>query len=355
MGGLTADKVGLAMGLTIGAGLCTTIGAFLVFFANLANRKFLAGSLGFSAGVMIYLSFVELLADEAIQEFEEHGVSSNRAFMYANLCFFGGILVTYGLDLVVHSLLKGKPDMHHADLELMSQVEGRPAADQNVAAEEVVDGEAQAGVAGDDETVPEDFVEDILHPTERAVSRVEGMPEHDVQRLAYLYEQDKEAGIEAASKHYSRLDKSSLVTALAVGLHNFPEGLAVFFATIADGRLGGALAVAIAVHNVPEGVAVALPVYYSSKSKLKAFLWCFWSGMAEPLGGLLGWLILAVADESALALGIMFGLVAGMMVYISIQELFVTALAYDPKNKLTGHLSFAGMFVMALSLVLFKL
>eukprot|EP00894_Picocystis_sp_ML_P001275 jgi/Pico_ML_1/51792/g2639.t1 len=355
MGGLTAEKVGLAMGLTTAAGLCTTIGAFLVFFANLANRKFLAGSLGFSAGVMIYLSFVELLADEAVEEIEEHGVSADHAFMYANLCFFGGILVTYGLDLVVHKLLAGKPDMHHADLDMMNQVEGRPAAGTTGAATDSGGAEASEHESTDAENEAEDFVEDILHPTDRAVSRVEGVPEHDVQRLAYLYEQEKEDGMEAATKKYSRLDKSSIVTALAVGIHNFPEGLAVFFATIADGKLGGALAVAIAVHNIPEGVAVALPVYYSSRSKLKAFLWCFWSGMAEPLGGLLGWLILSLADESPLALGIMFGLVGGMMVYISIQELFVTALAYDPKNKLTGHFAFAGMFVMALSLVLFKL
>lgn len=353
MAGLTPEKVGLAMGLTVAAGLCTTIGAILVFFANLANRKFLAGSLGFSAGIMMFLSFVELL-DQSMIEMEDDGISQDHAFIYSTLCFFGGVVLTYLLDKIVHLLMSGHHDMHSLELRPDGQVEGRPVSATTDAGMEDHDVEGPRQEMGEEQGDHE-FVEDILHPMERAVSAVDGVPEHDVQRLAFIYEEEHAPVQEERPKQYSHLDKASVVTALAVGLHNFPEGLAVFFSTIAGDKLGISLAIAIAVHNVPEGVAVALPVYYSSKSKLKAWLWCFWSGMAEPLGGLLGWLILYLADESKLALGIMFAVVAGMMVFISLQELFVTALSYDPKNKITGHFAFAGMAVMALSLILFRL
>mmetsp|Transcript_3863 Transcript_3863/g.24504 ORF Transcript_3863/g.24504 Transcript_3863/m.24504 type:complete len:357 (-) Transcript_3863:21-1091(-) len=356
MGGLNASNVGLGVGLAAAAGTCTVIGAILVFFVNLANRKFLAGALGFSSGVMLYLSFVELLADESVEEFEEGGASSTAAFVFATLCFFGGAALTLVIDKVVHFLMLDKRDLpeviadHDAELDTQSWKEASRCSQSG-----------RKGVVTGcppelDDRAADGFVEEILNPPIEEQDTESAVPEHDVERLAYLYKQEEKMRKQhAAEEAYKPLRRTGFVTAIAIGLHNFPEGIAVFFSTVADRRVGGALAVAIAIHNIPEGIAIALPVYYASKSKLQAFLWCLWAGLAEPLGALLGWVILAVSDESPLTLGIMFGLVAGIMVYIGIQELFVTALAFDPKNKLTGYLFFFGMAIMALSLILFKI
>ena len=75
-----------------------------------------------------------------------------------------------------------------------------------------------------------------------------------------------------------------LCSGLAVGIHNFPEGLATFVAALSSPSLGIALAIAIALHNIPEGVCVAMPVYYATGKKWKGFLWAFLSGISEPFG-----------------------------------------------------------------------
>jgi ZIP family zinc transporter len=150
------------------------------------------------------------------------------------------------------------------------------------------------------------------------------------------------------------LKQMGLITGLAIALHNFPEGLATFVATLADARLGVAVAFAIALHNIPEGLCVAMPLYYSTGSRTQGFLWAFASGLTEPFGGLVGYIILAGSDMHPVAYGIVFAIVAGMMVYISIQELLPTALRYDPKNEVTIKAVFVGMAVMDLSLVLFQ-
>jgi zinc transporter, ZIP family len=105
-----------------------------------------------------------------------------------------------------------------------------------------------------------------------------------------------------------------LLTAIAIGIHNLPEGLATFVAALADPLNGVAIAVAIALHNIPEGVCVAMPVYYATGSRTKGFLWAFLSGLSEPIGGLLGYLVLYGNRMSDLAYGILFCVVAGMMV-----------------------------------------
>ena len=144
------------------------------------------------------------------------------------------------------------------------------------------------------------------------------------------------------------------MTAISISLHNFPEGLATFIATLEDPAVGGALALAIAMHNIPEGVAVAMPVYYATGSRHRAFAWAALSGLAEPLGAVLAWLVL-YNNFSDTVFAVLFGLVGGMMVCISLKELLPTARKYDPTDIYVTNMSIVGMFIMAFSLVLFKI
>lgn len=149
-----------------------------------------------------------------------------------------------------------------------------------------------------------------------------------------------------------KLVRMGVLTALAIGIHNFPEGLATFVATLSDPSVGFALAVAIAIHNIPEGLCVAIPVYYATGNRWKAFGWALLSGVSEPIGAGLGWLVLKDI-MSELVYGVLFGVVAGMMVNITIHELIPTAVRYDPADKVTTNSIIAGMAIMALSLTLF--
>ena len=153
--------------------------------------------------------------------------------------------------------------------------------------------------------------------------------------------------------HHRALHKMGLLTALAICLHNFPEGLATFVATLSDAKVGVGIAIAIAMHNIPEGICVALPIYYATGSRWKAFSWALLSGMSEPLGALVGWL--ALYGDNSLAYAIIFALVGGMMVYISVKELIPMALRYDPKDSIASTCVVLGMIVMAVSLILFTL
>lgn len=148
--------------------------------------------------------------------------------------------------------------------------------------------------------------------------------------------------------------RAGIMTGLAIAIHNFPEGLATFVATLAEPKAGVALAIAIALHNIPEGVCVAMPIYYATGSKWKGFFWSFLSGVTEPIGGLVGYLILW-NNVTALTYGILFGMVGGMMVYIALRDLLPTALKYDTEDKVTTSSLFVGMVVMAASLLVFTI
>jgi len=156
------------------------------------------------------------------------------------------------------------------------------------------------------------------------------------------------------SNEDQKLVRMGLSTAVAIGVHNFPEGLATFVAALDDPTVGAVLAIAIGIHNIPEGLCVALPVYYATGNRWKAFSWALLSGISEPIAALLGWAVLAnsVTDE---AYAILFGLVAGMMVIISVKELIPTAHRYDPHDTVVTHSFIGGMIVIALSLVLFQI
>jgi ZIP family zinc transporter len=269
---MESQNVLLAFGLTLFAGLSTGLGSALAFFAKRTNTKILSVALGFSAGVMIYVSFVELFPTAKDSLVGELGRVTG--YWITVLAFFGGIVFIAIIDKLVPSF-ENPHEIHRAE-------------------------------------------------------------EMDVPELA---------------AKFRKLYRMGLFTALAIGIHNFPEGLATFVSALKDPRLGIAIAVAIAIHNIPEGVAVSIPIYYATGSRRRAFLYSFLSGVAEPVGALIGYAIL-FAFLSNVVFGILFAAVAGIMVFISLDELLPTAQEYG-EHHLSAYGLVAGMMVMALSLLLF--
>jgi len=260
-----------AFGLTLFAGLSTGIGSAIAFFAKRTNTAFLSIALGFSAGVMIYVSFVEIMVkgrDAMIPV-----VGNTLGYWYTTAAFFGGILFIAIIDK---------------------------------------------------------FIPSAENPHEM----------HMVEEMENI-----------KAKKDTKLMRMGLFTALAIAIHNFPEGLATFTAALTEPALGIAIAVAIAIHNIPEGIAVSVPVYYATGSKRKAFWLSFLSGLAEPVGALIGYLIL-MPFLSPLVFGVLFAGVAGIMVFISLDELLPAAEEYG-EHHLSIYGLIAGMAVMALSLLLF--
>ncbi|MGB0720618.1 MAG: zinc transporter ZupT [Bdellovibrionales bacterium] len=149
-----------------------------------------------------------------------------------------------------------------------------------------------------------------------------------------------------------KLGRLGMLAGFAITAHNFPEGMATFFSTLEDPVVGLSLALAIAVHNIPEGISIAIPVYYATGSRKMAVISCLFSGLAEPVGALLGYLILA-PFLSPYVYGSVFGAIAGAMVFLSLDELLPTAKRYA-KGHDAVYGMVGGMAVMALSLILFK-
>lgn len=269
----------LALGLTTFAGLSTGIGSAIAFFAKRTNYRFLSIATGFSAGVMLYVSFVEILPKAA----ESLGVSNGASAgdWWAAVAFFAGIV----LILLIDQAIPSAENPH----------EVRPG------------GQIEAVHEGASPQV-------VLHTTP------------------------------------AKLHRMGLFTAVAIAIHNFPEGLATFLATLEDPALGIAIAVAIALHNIPEGISVSVPIYFATGNRRRAFVYSLLSGLAEPVGALLGYLALRAFLGPGM-MGALFGGVAGIMVYISLDELLPTSRAYGKgHDSLYGLLS--GMVVMALSLLL---
>ncbi len=265
------NQVLIAFGLTLFAGLSTGIGGAIAFFAKRTNTKFLSVALGFSAGVMIYLSFVEIFPEAKAILTEEKGV--HAGYLLAVLAFFTGMIF----------------------------------------------------IAVIDKLVPE-----FENPHE--LKRVEDM--HKPERLKN-----------------NKLYRMGMMSAVAIALHNFPEGLATFMAALQDLRLGLPIAIAIAIHNIPEGIAISVPIHHATGSRRKAFLYSFLSGLAEPVGALVGFFILMPFLNQAV-FGFLFAAVAGIMVFISIDNLLPAAREYgEPHLSLYGLTG--GMAIMALSMVFF--
>lgn len=264
------ENVLFAFALTAMAGLCTGIGSALAFFTKRSNKTFLSMALGFSAGVMIYVSMIEIFVKAKNALAGVHG--EIRGTWITVGAFFGGIVLIAFID----RLIPAEKNPHEA----------------------------------------------------HAVEELHGAAAPDM-----------------------RLMRMGLLTALAIGIHNFPEGLATFFGALSDPGIGIAIAVAIAIHNIPEGISVSVPVYYATGSRKKAFWLSFLSGVSEPVGAVIGYTILR-PFFSPTVFGLLFASVAGIMVFISLDELLPTAKEYD-----TGHAAIygliGGMAVMAVSLLLF--
>jgi len=355
------ENLALAFGLTLGAGLATTIGAMVPFFSSVQNIGILAGGLGVSSGVMLYVSFVEIYTKSLnafIAEFtdpskEENPGADRDAAWAATGCFFAGILVTVLLDILVHKLEGG--DHNHDITEVLEAVQKREITAREGAriAAALEEGEAGENTKNVDTNVnvADQFGRIMAHAVSEPVENVDGGE--------MVLETDKIVPSEATGKENdAALKRMGLITALAIGIHNLPEGLATFVATLADESLGVALAIAIAIHNVPEGICVAVPVYYATGSRVKAFWWSFLSGVSEPFGALLGYLILREVFDD-MVYGVLFGIVGGMMVWIVLKELLPMGLKYDNISRKNDHHAVffpslvVGMAIMAFSLLLF--
>ena len=286
------DKVWIAFGLTLAAGLATGIGSAIAFFAKRTNYRFLSLATGFSAGVMIYVSFIEIIPKALTQLTAIYYESIGNWIVAAS--FFGGIVFIAVID------------------QLIPKAENPHEVRAEAAVEELHAGGGPLHVG--------------RHPHGEAHADMGG--------------------------HHRALLRMGLFTALAIAIHNFPEGLATFLAALQDPSVGAAIAIAIALHNIPEGISVSVPIFYATGDRRKAFIYSFLSGLAEPVGAAIGYLVLRTFITPQL-MGIMFAGVAGVMVFISLDELLPTSRAYGKgHDSLFGLL--AGMIVMALSLLLMQ-
>jgi len=240
------------------AGIFTLIGSFFAFFIKNLKKSHLQFSLGLSAGVMIYISFIEILPT-AIKDI---------GFFKAHLIFFGGIIFMMLLDFLI----------------------------------------------------PHEYIEEKINNTLPC---------------------DK------------KIMKAGIYTALGIAIHNIPEGIAVFMSSMVDIKLGISLAFAIALHNMPEGIAVAMPIFYATKSKSKAFWYSFLSGIAEPIGAIIGLLALRPFLTQTF-LSYCLASVAGIMIFISFDELLPLSYEGEKKGYHTTILGIIiGMIIIALSLHFF--
>ncbi len=255
------SNAGVAIFLTTLAGLSTSIGGLIAIFSKNTNKKFLAFSLGVSAGVMLYVSFMELLTKAIVVLSANYGTKAGTSF--ATVCFFSGMFLAALIDKFI------------------------PEAD-------------------------------VVSATDN-------------------------------SKNESKLMRTGLITALALGVHNFPEGMATFVSALSSPVMAIPIVVAIAIHNVPEGIAVSVPIYFATGNKKRAFLYTLASGIAEPIGAIVGYLILMPYINEIIN-AYVFAVVAGLMVFISVDELLPSAREYC-ESHLAVYGLLAGMIIMAVSLI----
>lgn len=370
----TGKNVAVAFSLVIGAALSTGVGAAAVFFPSvvkLTSTRVLASSLAFAAGVMIYVSLLEIIV-KSQQYFQSAGYSESHSHLYSTLCFFAGILCMMMVEKLVHYLGGGD---HKKNQKTKSGDANMPV---NVvphcigcSEDPVAELEDWHAKAEDEFTVEDDFANDGAQEKDEGLESGQE-PDAEFHNNADNIQDTKKQSNENGHSYNSQADsvntdfekidsmeKKRLIqmgasTALAIAIHNFPEGLATFVAALDDPKVGAVLAIALGIHNIPEGLCVALPVYYATGNRMKGFLWGLLSGLTEPIGALIGWLVLAQIMGDAVY-AILFGLVAGMMTFISLRELIPTAFRYDPTDSVVTYSTVLGMLVMAASLVLFQL
>ncbi|MEX0589211.1 MAG: zinc transporter ZupT [Cyanobium sp.] len=257
--------------LTLAAGLCTGLGSLLGLISRRFSPRVLTLSLSFSAGVMMYVSFVEIFP-KARQSLAL-GLGPAAGYAVTVLAFFAGMLLIALIDNSLPSHNLALPDTDSAQGEV-------------------------PGLAGS-----------------------------------------------------QTLLRTGLFSALAIAIHNFPEGLATFVGALSSPRLGIGIAIAIAIHNIPEGLAISAPIYYATGSRRKAFWLSFASGLAEPIGAVVGYVFLRTFLNDTV-MGVVFASVAGLMVYICLDELLPAAQRTGAHHHLMIAGVTAGMVVMSISLVL---
>lgn len=256
------NDVTIAILLTAVAGLSTGFGGLITFFSKKMNTKFLSFTLGISAGVMIYISFAELLTKSNAELMLIYG--KKMGAIINALTFFAGIALVAVVDKLI--------------------------------------------------------------------------PESETLRTT-----DGDNGKKVG------LMRTGVVTALALGIHNFPEGMATFVSSLQSPVVALPIVAAIAIHNIPEGIAVSMPIFYATGSRRKAFLYSLLSGIAEPVGAIIGYLILMPFMNDTIK-SIVFSAIAGIMVFISVDELLPAANEYGEYNlSVSGFV--AGMLIMAISLI----
>ncbi len=307
------NEVWFALGITLFAGLATGIGSIIAFTASRTNYRFLSVATGFSAGVMLYVSFVEIFQKGASALMLTYGDFLGSCVNV--ISFFGGMLLIGLIDNFIPS--ESNPHETH------SEEETAPLHDPSA-------------------KIPDFTAVSASHTANASTNQCVCHNAHD------------------HSAQGGKLMRMGLFTAFAIAIHNFPEGLATFLAALQNPALGLMIAFAIALHNIPEGISVSVPIFYATGDRKKAFVYSFLSGLAEPCGAAVAYIFLRIfflGDTEVIpqgVMGVLFGSVAGIMVYISVDELLPTSKAYSK-----GHDSIlglvAGMMVMAVSLLLFKL
>ncbi len=303
-----AENVQLAFLLTILAGLSTGIGSMIAFFVKERSVKILTFVMGFAAGVMLYVSFVEIFP-EAINGLTAH--------------YMSGMDELKTLDL---ASAEAEHFMLHAETM---------ASWMAVAAFFV--GMLIVGVI------------DKLIPTKDNPHELADTHETSVAE-ALANNGDETRVHEISPKRKKDLMRVGLLTAIALAIHNFPEGVATFVATLENPKLGMTIAVAIAIHNIPEGIAVSMPIYHATGDRKKAFIYSFLSGVVEPVGAFISYLIL-MPYLNELVMGLLLAGVAGIMVFISIDQLLPASQEYG-EHHISIYGFVIGMGVMALSLIL---
>ncbi len=295
----SSPSVQIALAISFFAGLATVLGSLMVIFARETNTRLLAFGLAFSAGAMVYVSLVEIFVKATISF--EKAAGPKIGYAWATGFFFVGVALLVLLDRLVPNPHPGmaEDDVRHRAHDIAVAGPLSPPA-PSIASGTEVGVDTAASITAD----------------RRLVARV------------------------------------GLLAALAITAHNLPEGLATFFATLDNPVVGAPLALAIAIHNIPEGVSIAIPVYYATGSKMKAVLATIGSGLAEPFGAIVGYMLLAnyLTD---FVFGAVFGVIAGAMVFLAMDELLPAARNYA-KGHETVYGMVVGMAAMALSLVLFK-
>jgi ZIP family zinc transporter len=320
----TGSNVGVAFALTFAAGFATVLGGMVVLskrLVYLANPLSLAVALSISGGVMTFISLVEIFGESvhlftagvATEDMSEQ-TATGHGWLLATVCFVLGVALIYAIDALVHHISPHHAEEHEHVFQNLPEIHERLSSHLGAA-----------------------------HPDNHEASL-----EFNTSP-AYVAAQEK-----LDMKSRADLNRMGILSALAIGMHNMPEGIATYVGASQNTSVGFSLAIGIALHNIPEGIAVAAPIYFATGSRWRGIMWCAISALAEPLGGFLAWLVIGDGMDP-ISEGILFGMVCGIMVCISIKELFPTAFKFagPEKSHFVAFGAFTGMLIMATSLILF--